>query len=345
MKHLKLLTLLLCVLAISACSEEQKKEEQTEKQSEKIMDTIRLALDWSPNVLHAGIFYADYSEKLAENGIYLDWFTTEIDDYKKKPIQRLLDREVDLAIGPSEHLFYFGDTTEQNHAVAVATLLQRDQSAFAVKASSGISSPKGLDGKTYIGYNTPLENNILNDMIKNDGGKGDFSSITPPRLSVWEAFMSNEGDVVWIFTHWEGALAKANGEALNYFYPADFGVPYGYSSVIMANRSRTAEKDALIQRFLTVLKQAHQTLVAMETQEVVKMLQAYHKHPNFENTEMLAIAWEDIRFSFLNPEGSWGIMQHEVWENYFNWISEQDFTAMPHKIEDVKVFYDELKED
>ncbi|MCC5922646.1 MAG: ABC transporter substrate-binding protein [Crocinitomicaceae bacterium] len=340
MKRIQILSIIGYAIAITACTEENKVEEQVQKALEPSLDTLRLALDWSPNVLHAGIFYADYSGKLAEHGIYLDWFTTEIDDYKKKPIQRLLDREVDLAIGPSEHLFYFGDTSEQQFAVAVATILQQDQSAFAVKTNSGITSPQALDNKTYIGYNTPLENNILRSMIQHDGGKGTFESVTPPRLSVWEAFMKNEGDAVWIFTHWEGALAKAKGEQLNYFYPADFGVPYGYSSVIMANQSRTAEKDALIQRLLTVLRRAHQTLVTLDTEDVVKMLQDYHKHPNFEDTEMLTLAWEDIRFSFLNPEGSWGVMQHEVWQKYYDWIAQQEATAVPQNVQDVRLFYE-----
>ena len=307
------------------------------------MDTIRLALDWSPNVLHAGIFYADKSGLLSENGIYLDWFTTEVDNYQKKPIQRLIDREVDLAVGPSEHLFFYGDTSNQNYAVAVATLLQKDQSAFVVKKESGINSPKELDGKVYVGYKTPLEQEILSAMIKNDGGKATFKSVTPPRLDVWDAFLNDEGDAAWVFSHWEGALAANEGIELNHFYPNQFGVPYGYSSVIMANKKREINQTKLIERFLKIMNVAHKELLNKETSAVVEMLKEYSTHENFKNSEFVTQAWLNIKDAFLNESAEWGLMRDETWTNYYNWILQNEVLNFNEDIKDVSVFYEHLK--
>jgi len=310
--------------------------------SENELDTLRIALDWSPNVLHTGIFYADKSGILKEHGIYLEWFTTEIDNYKKKPIQRLIDREVDLAVGPSEHLFFYGDTLNQNYAVAVATLLQKDQSAFVVKKSSGIDSPKDLNGKIYVGYKTPLEQEILSAMIKNDGGKGSFSSITPPRLDVWDAFLEGEGNAAWVFSHWEGALAATSGVELNYFYPNQYGVPYGYSSVIMANKARNPEKHELIKRFLNALNEAHKELMLQENSAVVEMLQEYSDHENFKNKEFVLQAWIRIKDAFLNEAGEWGKMNDDTWTAYYNWIIRNEAFDVDKEIKDVGIFFEHV---
>lgn len=337
----------LLTLAFLSCKSESNNDlqdmEESSVGSKNIeLDTIHMALDWSPNVLHTGIFYADHSGLLKENGIHLEWFTTEIDDYKKKPIQRLIDREVDLAIGPSEHLFFYGDTTNQEYAVALATILQKGQSAFVVKSSNQINTPKDMQGKTYIGYKTPLEEEILSDMIKNDGGKSAFNSITPPRLSVWDAFLNDKGGIAWIFSHWEGAKAKAQGIELNYFYPNDFGVPYGYTSVIMANKNRGPEQNEKIYRFLKVLETAHEDVLKLSSREVVEFLSSYSNHENFKDSKTVEIAWEDIRDAFTVHSRRWGMMSDTVWANYYEWISKHDVHHFNQDIEDVSIFYEHV---
>ncbi len=337
---------LFCAVLLSCGTDTNEKIENqkvVESEMEKVqLDTIHLALDWSPNVLHAGIFYADKKGILKEYGIHLNWFTTEIDNYQKKPIQRLLDREVDLAIGPSEHLFFYGDTLDQDYAVALATILQNGQSAFVVKSSNEINTPMDMQGKTYIGYKTPLEEEILSDMIKNDGGNSDFNSVTPPRLSVWDAFLNDKGDIAWIFSHWEGAKAKAQGIELNYFYPNDFGVPYGYTSVIMANKQRDIDQNDKIMRFIHALSDAHQALLNLKTESVVEFLSNYSNHDNFRNAEILEFAWEDVRESFLNSSGRWGCMNDSVWLDYYQWIRKHDVHHFNYEIEDVSTYYEHV---
>lgn len=306
------------------------------------LDTIHLALDWSPNVLHAGIFYADQKGIFKEYGIHLNWFTTEIDNYQKKPIQRLLDREVDLAIGPSEHLFFYGDTVDQEYAVALATILQRGQSAFVSKSNSEINSPRDMEGKTYIGYKTPLEEEILSEMIENDEGNADFNSVTPPRLSVWNSFLTDQGDIAWIFSHWEGVRAKAQGIELNYFYPNDFGVPYGYTSVIMANKRRATDQNDKIMRFIHGLKDGHEALLKLKTDKIVEFLEEYSDHDNFRDPEILRIAWNDIKGSFLNNSGRWGGMSDSVWVDYYKWIKKHEVHHFNQEIEDVSIYYEHV---
>lgn len=284
---------------------------------------ITLALDWSPNVLHAPLFWAEAKGYFSEAGLEISWFSTEVDNYNKKPIQRLLDGEVDLCIGPSEHLFFLAvDSTGQARAEAVATILQKDMSCFVAKANRGWERPRDLGNATYLGYKTPLEKRVLADMIAEDGGTPQFQMITPGRLDVWEAFLQDRGDVAWVFSHWEAAWAAHYGIDLHKFYPGDFGVPYGYSSVIMARKQRSDTMDKSISDFLQILARSVAELRAEEPSRVAKLLSAHVDHSNFNDSGMIERAWRDIAPAFIAGDSTrWGYMEHGKWNAWQTWMT------------------------
>jgi ABC-type nitrate/sulfonate/bicarbonate transport system substrate-binding protein len=298
-----------------------------------VTDTLRLALDWSPNILHAGIFLAEARSEFQKEGLHLHWFSTEVDNYQKKPILRLLDGEVDLSIGPSEHLFYYAaDSNDMEpRAEAVASLLSQPQSAFAVKADTEVYSPSDWSDLEYMGYDTPLEEAIIQAMIKKSGGQQLPERVQPGRLQVWDAFLSRPDALVWIFTHWEGQMSE---EELRYFYPNEWGVPYGYSSVLMARKKRTAEEDRRIRKFLKVIKPHYQLLASAEKEEktaIVEELTAFISHSNYSSPELIERAWDDIQDAFYadRPE-EWGEEKPIRWEKYLEWIQSNQLVDSSH---------------
>lgn len=54
-------------------------------------------------------------------------------------------------------------------------------------------------------------------MIQNDGGKGDYTELTPPMLGIWNTLLKGEADSTWVFTGWESIEAKQKGVELNTF--------------------------------------------------------------------------------------------------------------------------------
>lgn len=296
-----------------------------------LADTITLALDWSPNVLHSGIFLAEHRGWYRDAGIHLHWFTTEVDGYKKKPVQRLTDGEVDLAVGPSEHLFFYRKSEGVN-PVAVASLLQADRSAFCVKSAEGISGPGDLAEHTYIGYDTPLEEAILTAVMHYDGLEKAPEMRTPGRLEVWEDFMKKQNGIAWIFRHWEGALAEHAGTALTCFDPADYGVPYGYSSVLMAAEKPDTVEAARLRKFLRVTERGYRAAAEMPADSLARLLQEATEHPNFSDLGFLTLAAESIRSAFLRDDGVWGVTDPARWESYLNWMREAAGHALPDSL-------------
>lgn len=309
-----------------------------EKRDAAATDTIRLALDWSPNVLHSGIFLAEYNGWYQDEGLHVDWFTTEIDGYKKKPVQRLSDGEVDLAVGPSEHLFFFRKDGG-NNPVAVGSILQKDRSAFCVKAADGISNPGDLADYTYIGYNTPLEEAVLTAMMRNAGLDRAPAMRTPGRLEVWDEFLNDEKGIAWIFRHWEGALAESEGIELACFTPSDHGVPYGYSSVFMAPEQLDAGEAVRLRKFLKVTERGYRDAAAMRPDSLADLLRKAVEHPNFEDVETVTLAAKSIRDAFIGEDDVWGVTKKAQWETYLGWIGAEVGEELPDSLYPAKVYF------
>lgn len=324
MKKINFLGFSILLLSITfACNNSVEKASEEEMEPAVGLDTLTIALDWRPNVLHSGVFYAQAQELYKNEGIYLKWFTPEVDDYTVKPLKKLLAGEADMSVGPSEHLFHYAiDTvTKKPKAQAIATLLQQDMSAFIAKESSSITRPADFEGKTYLGYQTPLENEILKSMIRFDGGNPMFKVEHPGRLAVWSGFENNTGDFAWVFMHWEAALANKNGIATRAFKPIDYGVPYGYSSVIMAQKDLSPEKEDAIKRFLIATKKGYQAMVAMPNESLGKVFE-FIEHKNFDDTVFATQAQKIINPAYFNDSTSWGEMNVMKWTQYLNWMQE-----------------------
>lgn len=320
---------MITLFSCSSSSEENDKENKSTNNNnriakdsivEKEVDTLTIALDWTPNVLHSGLFWAIHHKAFVEEHIYVKWFTPEVDNYTKKPIQRLMEREVDLSVGPSEHLFFFAEEQQKSMIQAVGTFLQNGRSCFVVKEGNGIQSPKDLDGKTYLGYHTPFEKEVLSAMIKHDGGEGELKSVHPKRLEVWDAFMADSGHIAWVFYHWESAEAESQGVNLRNFFPQDYGVPYGYSSVIMARKDASPRQKKMIRKFLKVMSETQKLIADQPSSDIVEVLQQTVDHPNYKDSVFLKLAVERIQGEFLNDQGEWGTMDSMRWNNYLDWL-------------------------
>lgn len=92
-------------------------------------------------------------------------------------------------------------------------------------AESGISRPKELSGKRYASYGARYEGRIVQQMIKNDGGDGEYiEDTTMGMLGVWKTLLTGKADATWVFMAWEGVMAKLGGVELNVFQLDDYKV-------------------------------------------------------------------------------------------------------------------------
>ncbi len=281
---------------------------------------IRLALDWTPNTNHTG-FYVALAQGLYEQaGLTVDIITPDQDNYQTTPAKRVSQGQADLAIDPSESVLSY--QINGVPLVAVAALLARDASTIATLRSSGINRPQQLDGKVYGSYSARYEDEIIRQMIRNDGGQGTFTSQKPARLSLWQALLDGQVDATWIFHPWEGVQATVNGVALNEFRLADYAIPYSYSPVLTTTHDWAAQHAEELRRFLDATNTGFQFAVEQPDQ-AAQILQQTAKHPTLGDLTFLQQSQRVASDYYLNGAGQWGMMDSNVWQQFVNWLIER----------------------
>lgn len=294
-------------------------------------ETFRVALDWTPNTNHIGLYVAQAKGWFREVGVDVVFLpqSDSLTDGCDCPGKKVLSGHADIGIAPSEALFgmWSGDN---NHPVAVATLLQKDASALVTIQSSGIEHLRQLDGKRYACFGSKLEVEIVKELIRGDGGEGNIIEDTPPRLSAFNQVLDGNADCAWIYLHWEGIHAEMNEVPVNVFLVGEGScIKYGYSSVLFAaadilhNEARATK----LAGFLSACTRGYQFAVD-NPEEAVDLLVSQANHPALEQTprEFLLNSMQYLIANkmFFNDDGRWGVMKPERWQNFANALFQRN---------------------
>ncbi|TJZ81752.1 ABC transporter substrate-binding protein [Rhodococcus oryzae] len=243
-------------------------------------ETIRFALDWTPNTNHTGLFVAEQQGYFADAGL-----DVEVLPYNNTAVDTLVDAG-NAEFGISTHDASTFSRASGAHTISVLAPLQHWATAIGVRADrADIVSPKDLDGKTYAGFGDPGENETLRQVIRNDGGTGDFNSVTLG-TSAYEAVYSGKADFTVSYFAWEGIEAEHAGTPMRYFRYTDYGFPDAYAIVIDGNEDWLASHPEQAGKFVQALQRGYQ-FAADNPDEAAKML--IEANPGAFNDESLVI--------------------------------------------------------
>nr|MBC7611590.1 ABC transporter substrate-binding protein [Pseudopedobacter sp.] len=221
------------------------------------MTPLKIALDWTPNINHIGIFVAKKLGFFKENGIDLEITNPLTDDYHLTPGKKLELGLADFAIAPFETVISLNNKENKVDAMAIFAILQEDLSSITSLKSAKLNSPKLLDDKTYASYKARYEDKIVKELVMNDGGKGDFNIIYPDKLGIWNTLLSGEADATWIFDNWEGIEAESKNIELNKWSLKDYDIPYGYSPVIITKKSNLEASKSTYTAFVKATRKGY----------------------------------------------------------------------------------------
>ncbi|MFC8045829.1 ABC transporter substrate-binding protein [Nocardia sp. NPDC057353] len=215
--------------------------------------TIRFALDWTPNTNHTGLYVALQRGWFADAGL-----DVEVLPYNNTSVGTVIDA------GNAE----FGISTQRQstfarasgaHTVSVLAPLRHWATAIGVRADrADITSPRDLDGKTYAGFGEPGEAEVLQQVIRNDGGTGEFTSVTLG-TSAYEAVYSGQADFTVSYLAWEGIEAEHRGTPMKYLRYTDYGFPDSYAIVIDGNQDWLTANPERAAKFVQALQRGYQS--------------------------------------------------------------------------------------
>jgi ABC-type nitrate/sulfonate/bicarbonate transport system substrate-binding protein len=278
----------------------------------RTLQSVSLALDWTPNTNHTGFYVAQQLGYYAAAGIKL-----RILPYNSTAPETL------VGAGTADFGISFQDTFSYSRAAgvpitSVMAILQHMSTVIGVRADSGITSPAQLDGKTYAGFGTPAEVPGLQYVIRAAGGKGTFRSVTL-NTSAYDAVYSGQADFAEPFATWEVIDAQLRGKPLRTFRFQDYGFPDRYDVILIGGTKWLAGNSDLATRFVAATARGFE-YAAIHPVEAAKLLIAANPGV-FSNPELVQRSAALLASSYyLDASGNFGRQTQTQWQGYTDFL-------------------------
>lgn len=281
--------------------------------------TLKIALDWTPNVNHIGILIAKDKGYFNERGLEVEILNPATDNYQITPGKKLDLGLADFAIAPFETVISLNNKSNPVDAVAVYAILQEDLSCIVTLQSSGLDRPAALAGKIYASYAARYEDKIVQAMLEADGATAPLQFVYPEKLGIWNTLLTGNADATWIFDNWEGVEAATQGIALHKFTLADYQIPYGYSPVIIARREKIVQHKQEYAAVIDAIKHGY-LYAADHVEEAAAVL---HAHVTLRDQECVDLA-ETVRKTIpYFGKTDCGRMDARRVEAFLQWLVDQ----------------------
>jgi ABC-type nitrate/sulfonate/bicarbonate transport system substrate-binding protein len=211
MKHL--LTALALLIAVPANAAEK----------------LTVALDWTPNTNHVGLYVAQAKGWFKEAGL-----DVEILPYTDTSSGTLVSTGV-AQFGIIGAVGFYSQRAIGADMTAVLAVVQHETGRLVFNGErEDIQRPADLDGKIYAGFGSAWENALISSIIKHDGGEGTFDTVTLG-TSAYEALANGSVDFTLEVSTWEGVNSVLLGRPQSAFSYADYGVPDQHTTFVGGN--------------------------------------------------------------------------------------------------------------
>ena len=212
---------------------------------------VRIALDWTPNTNHIGIYVAKAKGFYAAAGL-----DVEILPFTDTSAGTLVSNGV-ADFGISSEIEAMTQRAGGGDVKMVYGVVQTETARLIYKAGrDDIKSPKDLDGKTYGGFGGTWESALISAMIRNDGGKGDVKTVTLG-TSAYEALDNGSVDFTLEIYTWEGIAAELENRKLGRFHYSDYGIPDEQTTVIVSSDAYLAVSREHARAFIQATRQGY----------------------------------------------------------------------------------------
>jgi putative hydroxymethylpyrimidine transport system substrate-binding protein len=239
-------------------------------ESEQPQGVQRLALDFQPNAVHAGLIYGDPIVPASSTD----------------SLKLLLARRVGMAVVDIHDLGLARERGED--VVGVGALVQRPLAA--VIASSDIARPRELEGKRVGVTGLPSDDAVLRAIVEHDGG--DYSKVkrTTIGFSAVPSLIAGKVDAVVAFWNAEGVALRQRGVDIHEFRVDDYGAPR-YPELVLAVRGATLRRRPDDVR-ATLDGLRHATIVALRDREatIARLVEASGADEELVRAQLDAVA-------------------------------------------------------
>ena len=208
---------------------------------------------------------------------------------------------------------------------AVAALLQHNTSCIVSKKGAGMDTPKGLEGKQYLTWQSPIELAMMKSVVEADGG--DFSKVEQiPDVPTDEAqdVNANPNHAIWIYYGWGGINAEVNNIEVDTFFFKDLNPVFDYySPVLVANNQFINDDPETVKAFLAATQKGYEYAVSNPDEAAQILIDSDETGALDGREELVKASQRWLADQYVADAPKWGYIDPARWNAFYNWVADE----------------------
>ena len=286
---------------------------------------VVFCLDWTPNTNHTGVYAAQALGYYREAGLDVKIVQPPEDG----ATLMCAAGQAQFSVTAQDSLAAALDREEPLGVTAVAAILQHNTSGILARAGEGMDSPKGMEGKVYSTWESPVELAMLRWCLEKEGADFDKVKLIPNNITDEPAALAaHQTDSVWVFYGWGGIGAELRQIPCDYWDFASLGSELDYyTPVILGNNDFLRNSPETARAFLDATARGYR-YAAEHPREAADMLIAGDNTRSLEDSRELVYASQEwISAQYIADAADWGAFDPERWDAFYGWLYENELTA------------------
>ena len=275
------------------------------------VESVRIALDWTPNTNHTGVFVAEALGFFTDEGLVVE----VLEPTETASIPLVASGRSEFGISMQEYVTMA--RAQDVPVVSIATLFQHNTSGFAAPCDRGIAGPADFEGLRYAGWGSDLESVMIRTVM--DGVGADFATVTMINIGMLDfttAVRRDLADFYWVFYGWQGIHAQLQGIEFDFFPLAELAEVLDYYTPVIITRERMIEdRPDIVRRFLRALARGY-TFAALHPDEAAAILL---DHAPELDAELVGASQAWIAEQTRGEIDRWGRQEASVWARFADW--------------------------
>ena len=311
-KFLSMILIIVSTLFILSC--------ETTKEDTK----VKLALDWYPNANHTGLYIALEKGYFKDENIDLEIYTPSD---PSTVLQTVGAGQDDFGISYQPDLIL---AKSKNIPVkSVLAFVQHPLNIIMTLKESNIIRPSDLKGKKIAYPGIPLNENLLDTLLKADGleGKQEVELINTGYDLVPPLIGKTVDACLGCYLSHETIMAENEGYPVNVMRMEKWGVPDYYELVLVASDEMVTDNKDLIERMIRAISKGYNDAVSDPKAGIDNLIKSTNGEIDqaieYPGAELLAPLWVD-------STGKFGVQTEEKWAVFSQWLFDTDqITTIP----------------
>ncbi|MFV0246896.1 MAG: ABC transporter substrate-binding protein [Mycoplasmatales bacterium] len=264
---------------------------------------VKVMLDYVPNTNHTGLYVAQDLGFFEDEGL---------------EVEILNPGESGTEVAVDQNIAQFGISYEENLSMAVdkgmnitsiAAVLQENTSGFVSRKESNVTK-ENLGDKTYCGWGTEIEENLVNyaagKKVKQVVGSNGFIN-------------GGDGcDFYWEYAAWSLVEAKMAGIDFNFIPITDY-IDF-YSPIIITNQKMLDEQPKVVKKFMKAVKKGYEYASTNPEDSAEIFSKA---NPDYEK-DFIVESCKFIAPYYVDDKGEFGSQDKDVWTNFTSFLNENN---------------------